>query len=181
MLDEARSLAEVLDVLGEAAAGEVERVAVLLVKTDQLAVWRMLGFDGVPVGHSETLGLMEAGFVATVVRTGSAESRSSADTSEGVGLPAFAGAAGGAGRTAHALPLVVGGAVVVVLYGDAPAADGAGDAGRWSATLDVLARHASKVLEGLTVQHAVGLPLSRSVARASHDGVAGLSPDRSVQ
>jgi len=69
---------------------------------------------------------------------------------------------------------------VAVLYADHPAGD-ARDTGRWSLTLDVLARHASKVLEGLTVQQALGLSLPPPMARASNDAVAGLSHDRSVQ
>ena len=114
------------------------------------------------------------------MRSGSAESRSSADTTEGAGLPAFARDGGGA-RFSLALPLVVGGAVVVVLYADRPTGDAGGDADRWVATLDVLARHASKVLEALTVEQAVGLSLPLPVARASHDAEAGLGHDRSVQ
>jgi hypothetical protein len=97
-----------------------------------------------------------------------------------VDLPAFARDGGGA-RFALALPIVVGGAVVAVLYADRPADDAAGDEDRWSATLDVLAHYASKVLEALTVHQAVGLSLPRAVARASHDAVAGLSHDRSLQ
>jgi hypothetical protein len=182
MLDESRSLGEVLDVVGEAAAEEADRVAVLLAKGTQFAGWRAIGLERtVPSARAMTLDADAAGFLASVVRTGSAESRSSADTSEGVELPAFARDAGGGARFALALPLIVGGDVVAVLYADRPAGDGAGDADRWSATLDVLAHYASKVLEALTVQQAVGLSLPRAVARASHDAVAGLSHDRSLQ
>jgi hypothetical protein len=187
MLDESRSLGEVLDLVGEAAAEEGERVAVLLAKGDQLLGWRAIGFDRtVPSPRALTLDVDGAGFLRSVVRTGSAESRSSADTSEGVELPAFARDADGGARSALALPLIVGGDVVSVLYversaGDAAAGDGAGHGDRWSATLDVLAHYAGKVLEALTVQQAVGLSLPRAVARPSHDAVAGLSHDRSLQ
>jgi hypothetical protein len=182
LLDESRSLGEVLDTVGEAAAEEADRVAVLVVKGNLLVGWRTIGLDRtVPSPHAMTLDVGGAGFLGAVVRTGSAESRSSADTSEGVELPAFARDAGGGARFALALPLIVGGDVVAVLYADRPAGDGAGDGDRWSATLDVLAHYASKVLEALTVQQAVGLSLPRAVARASHDAVAGLSHDRSLQ
>ncbi len=183
MLDEARSLVDVLDVLGEGAAGEADRVAVLLVRDDQLAGWRMLGFDAAPPSaRAMTLDREGAGFLASVVRSGSAESRSSADTKEGAGLPAFARDGGGGGACVSlALPLIVGGAVVVVLYADRRTGDVGADADRWVATLDVLARHASKVLEALTVQQAVGLSLPLPVARASHDAEAGPGHDRSVQ
>jgi hypothetical protein len=182
MLDEARSLGEVLDVVGEAAAEEADRVAVLLARGSQLVGWRTIGLEGtVPSARAMTLDRDATGFLASVVRTGSAESRSSADTSERVELPAFARDAGGGARFALALPLIVGGDVVAVLYADRPAGEGAGHVDRWSATLDVLAHFASKVLEALTVQQAVGLSLPRAVARASHDAVAGPSHDRSLQ
>ena len=182
MLDESRSLGEVLDLMGEAAAEQGDRVAVLLAKGGQLVGWRTIGLERtVPSPHALTLDLDGAGLLASVVRTGSAESRSSADTREGVELPAFARDAGGGARDALALPLIVGGNVVAVVYVDQPAGDGRERADRWSATLDVLAHYASKVLEALTVQQAVGLSLPRAVARASHDAVAGLSHDRSLQ
>jgi GAF domain len=180
MLDSARSLGEVLDLVAEAAAEKASRVAVLLARGDQLVGWRSIGF-AVPSPRALTVDVERAGFLASVVRTGSAESRSSADTSEGVELPAFARDAGAGSDSALALPLIVGGDVVAVLYVDRPAGDGAGSSDRWSATLDALAHYASKVLEALTVQQAVGLSLPRAVARASHDAVAGLSHDRSLQ
>ena len=182
MLDDARSLGEVLDLVGEAAAEEAGRVAVLVVKGPQLVGWRTIGFERtVPSARALTLDGDASGFLRAVVRSGSAESRSSADTSEGVELPAFARGAGGGARFALALPLIVGGDVVAVLYVDRSAGDDAGHGDRWSATLDVLAHYAGKVLEALTVQQAVGLSLPRAVARASHDAVAGLSHDRSLQ
>jgi transcriptional regulator with GAF, ATPase, and Fis domain len=179
LLDEARSLGEVLDVLGQGAAGDSTRVAVLVAKGNQLVGWTLLGFgEAAPHARDVTVELGGSGLLQSVAASGSAEPRSAADTSEGVGLPAFATEAGDTARSAVALPLVVGGAVVAVLYADHPAA--ARDIRRLSATLDVLARHASKVLEGLTVHQAVGLSLPARVARASHDAVAGLSHDRSV-
>ena len=183
MLDGSRSLGEVLDLLGEAAAEEAERVAVLLVKGDQLVGWRTSGFERTAPGPRALVldSAAAAGFVASVVRTGSAESRSSADKSERVELPAFARDAGGPSRSALALPLIVGGDVVAVLYVDRTTGDAAERGDRSSATLDVLAHYASKVLEALTVQQAVGLSLPRAVARASHDAAAGLSRDRSLQ
>jgi hypothetical protein len=45
----------------------------------------------------------------------------------------------------------------------------------------VLARHASKALETLTVQQVIGLSLPRPLAHPSHDAVAGLRHDRGVQ
>jgi hypothetical protein len=39
--------------------------------------------------------------------------------------------------------------------------------------LELLARHAGRVLEAMTVRHAAGIPVSRSVARASHSAARG--------
>src|SRR5207248_9235748 len=44
---------------------------------------------------------------------------------------------------------------------------------RWPAILEVLVRHASRVLEAMTVQQAAGLSLPRPVARGSHTTVPG--------
>ena len=50
----------------------------------------------------------------------------------------------------------VGGSVVAVLYADGPAADKSEEP-YWPAFLDVLARHAGRVLEAITVRQAAGL------------------------
>jgi hypothetical protein len=94
-------------------------------------------------------------------------------------LPPFAREAGGGARNALALPVVVAGAVVAVLYADATSGSPR-ETEQWPSMLDLLTRHASKVLEALTVQQAIGLSLQRPVARRSHDAVAGLSHDRSM-
>jgi len=74
-----------------------------------------------------------------------------------------------------ALPVRVGGEVVAVLYADAPRLDGpSSDAqSRWPAVLEVLVRHASRVLEAMTVLQVVGLSLPRPVARSSHTAASG--------
>ena len=72
-----------------------------------------------------------------------------------------------------ALPVRVGGEVVAVLYADAPRVDEPSSDARWPAILEVLVRHASRVLEAMTVQQAAGLSLPRPVARGSHTTVPG--------
>ena len=63
-----------------------------------------------------------------------------------------------------AFPVHVGGEVVAVLYADVARNDEtpSSDA-RWPAILRILVRHASRVLEAMTVQQAAGLPTQRSV------------------
>jgi hypothetical protein len=69
-------------------------------------------------------------------------------------------------RDAAAWPIAVGGSVVAVLYADGPLADKP-DEPYWPAFLDVLARHAGRVMEGITVRQAAGLMTGRSIGIAS--------------
>src|SRR5439155_17335966 len=93
------------------------------------------------------------------------------DAAQGRGLPPFAVNAGE--RHAMALPVRVGGEVVSVLYADAPLVNELSSDARWPAILEVLVRHASRVLEAMTVQQAAGLSLPRPMARGSHAAVPG--------
>ena len=110
-----------------------------------------------------------------VVRTGVAVSRPAVEPGPSQArqpaLPPFAHDAGA--RHALALPIMVGGTVVAVLYGDAPRLDRPSDSSRWPAVLDVLARHASRVLEAMTVQQAAGLSLPRPATRSTHASLPG--------
>jgi hypothetical protein len=164
----------VLELVAQAAAREADRAAVLVARGGQLVGWSLMGFgEKSPGPRAMSLGMDEAGLPGTVVRSGAAASLHDG----GLSLPPFARDAGM--RHALALPIIVGGAPVAVLYADVPSQDGGAD-DRWTVALDILARHAGKVLEALTVQQATGLSLPRPVARPSHD-VASLSHDRGVQ
>jgi hypothetical protein len=136
-IDEARSLTGVLDALVARAALEASRAGALLVRADRVGGWRDEHLD-LPLG--------ESGIVADAVRTGLAAST----TATGTASPPFAGAA--AGAELHAFPLALSGHVVAVLYAEG------GDTG----TLEILARHAARVLEVLTA-----VKTARSVADAS--------------
>jgi len=157
-LDEARGLSEVLERLVQSAGDEVDRVAMLLVKGDRLTGWRLAGFapDG-PSARSIDLSIGEAGLAGVVLETHVPVSRPS-DATDGPALPSFAADAVG---HAMALPVRVGGEVVAVLYADAAAPDAPSSDARWPAVLEVLVRHASRVLEAMTVQQAAGLSLPR--------------------
>jgi F0F1-type ATP synthase membrane subunit b/b' len=176
MLDDARALSEALDALAECAGREVERAAVLLVKGDRLRGWRMAGFPDAGPAKNIELDIESAGLAGAVVRTGVTVSRPLVSPDEDQGtrrpaLPPFAQTAGV--RHAMALPIVVGGQVVAVLYADAPRMDTPTAASRWPAVLELLARHASRALEAMTVQQAAGLSLPRVMARASHGALPG--------
>jgi len=174
-LDEARGLSEVLERLVQCAGHEVERAAVLLVKGERLTGWRLAGFSPkMQPARSIDLSVDEAGLAGAVVKTGVAASRP-ADAGDGPGLPAFAVNSDGGeeARYAMALPVRVGGEVVAVLYADAPRLDAPSSDSRWPAILEVLVRHASRVLEAMTVEQAAGLSLPRPMARGSHTAVPG--------
>jgi chemotaxis protein histidine kinase CheA len=169
-LDEARGLSEVLERLVQRAGDEVDRAAVLLVKGDRLTGWRLTGFaPEMPPPNSIDLSIEDAGLAGAVLRTGVAASRPS-DADDAVRLPPFAGDSGE--HHAMALPVRVGGEVVAVLYADAPRVDEPSSDARWPAILEVLVRHASRVLEAMTVQKAAGLSMPRPMAHGSHAGSA---------
>jgi hypothetical protein len=158
-------LSDVLERLVHCAAGEVDRAAMLIVKGHRLTGWRLAGFSAnAPSPKAIDLGLEEAGLAGAVVERGTTCARP-ADSTDGPSLPPFAG--DGDARLAMAFPVLVGGEVVAVLYADAQEKRGilSSDV-RWPAILEVLIRHASRVLEAMTVQQAAGLPLQRPAARA---------------
>src|SRR6185503_1635987 len=170
-LDEARGLSEVLERLVQCSGHEVDRAAMLLVKGKRLMGWRLAGFGpGGPPAKSINLDVEEAGLAGVVVESGLPASRPS-DAADGPGLPSFAASSGE--RHAMALPVRVGGEVVAVLYADAPRASEPSSDARWPAILEVLVRHASRVLEAMTVEQAAGLSLPRPMARGSHTVVPG--------
>jgi F0F1-type ATP synthase membrane subunit b/b' len=175
-LDDARALGEVLDALAECAGREVERAAVLVVKGERLRGWRLTGFPDAGPAKNIEMDLDAAGIPGAVVRTGVSVSRPTVAPGHEHGtrqpaLPPFAQTAGA--RHGIALPIVVGGQVVAVLYADAPRTDTPSSSSRWPAVLEILARHAGRALEAMTVQQAAGFSLPRPVARASHAPLPG--------
>jgi len=147
-LDDAASLSEVLDALTAAAAAESGRAAMLVVKGDRLLGWRTTGFGdldaqprSIESSAGETDALARAVATARPVVTGSGPASNA---------PAFVAAE--AGRTGVAVPLLVGGRAVAVIYADSPGT--AADAAPAHAAIEVLVRHAGRCLEALTVQRA---------------------------
>lgn len=99
-----------------------------------------------------------------------AEVRPAADTTTSnphlAALPPFAQDAGV--RNAAALPVVLGCTVAAVVYADAPSSDDRLQ--RWSGGLDLLPRHASRVLEAMTIRLITGLSPSSAVSQRPADG-----------
>jgi hypothetical protein len=150
-LDGAASLSDVLDVLGQAAGREASRAAVLLVRNDRLQGWRLSGFgaaDAQP--NTVDLGLDEGGVVATAVST--ARRATTRDEESATRGPAFAQLP--IDRQGLAVPVIVGGRTVAVVYADSvPVADRDQVVpSGWPEAIELLARHAARCLEALAVQ-----------------------------
>ena len=157
-LDQASRLTDVLNTLAELAGNETPRAAVLTVQADRVRGWRFVGF-GPTLDEDEArqvdLAFGEAGIVGRAVVTGDACSVVSGPN----GVPRDAEPAFTTlplGVHALAVPVLVGGQVMVVVYGDdaerRPAA-------AWRESLEVLARHAGHCLEALTALRAAQLAL----------------------
>jgi len=161
-MDSARSLIEVLDVLVDASAREVPRVAVFLVRGSKLAGWRAAGFSRDDDPCEREVPLDQAGLLTKAVRSSAAVAASDA-TSGDVGAAPFGALP--VASAAVAIPLRVGGETVGVLYGDdvSPREHEAPSA--WPESIDVLARHACRCLEVVTiarVTQAVSIPAPSS-------------------
>ena len=147
-LDSARSLIEVLDVLVDASAREVPRVAVFLVRGGKLAGWRAAGFSRDNDPRDLEVPLDQAGLLTKAVRSSAAAAASDATSAEGGATPFGALPASNA---ALAIPLRVGGETVGVLYADDVSAREREAPSVWPESVDVLARHACRCLEVVTI------------------------------
>ena len=168
-IDRSRSLSEVLDTLVSAAGREALRVGILLVRGSTLKGWRFIGFgSGFDGAHETELALDAAGVLGDAVRSGAAAFARAAGTLTiaPFGLPE--------GRERLAVPIPMSGQVVAVLYADQGPQDNPDrpTAFGWSATLDVIARHAAKSLEALTAFKAARLLVDRPDAEPAPASVS---------
>jgi hypothetical protein len=150
-IDRARSLTEVLDTLANSAGHEAARVALLIVSGDRLRGWRLTGFDpSIDNPAKLDIGMDAAGVVADAIRGAVAISVDSPTRP----APSFVKIP--PGQRMIAVPLMVDSRVVAVLYADqAGSRDSIPNAHlAWSATLEVLARHAARTLQAVTAAKA---------------------------
>lgn len=169
-LDGAASLSEVLDALALAAAREAARAAVVVLRSGRIQGWRLTGFgprDANP--KSVDLPLAEAGVIGAAV--GAARAVTTRDGQTAADGPGFESLS--ADRTGLAVPVIVGGRVVAVVYADGVTLDGdeRPTPSGWPELIEVLARHAGRCLEALTTQKA-GTPRPRMGAEPSLLGKA---------
>jgi hypothetical protein len=166
-LDEAATFGDVLERLAVSAGREAGRAGVFLVKGNRLRDWRTVGFDFASDAARLDIELSDSGPMAEAVRSGEGIHPRRASP-----VPEFART--GAPRQTAAWPVSVGGSVVAVLYADSPVADTPHEP-YWPAFLDVLARHAGRVLEGITVRQAAGL-ITGKATDVSSSAVGQQSP-----
>ncbi len=151
-LDGATSLSEVLDALALAAAREAARAAVVVLRADRIQGWRMSGFgprDAQP--KSIDLALADSGVIGLAV--GSARAVTTRDSQSAAIGPGFETLP--SDKMGLAVPVIVGGRVVAVVYADAVSINGQHERpvpSGWPELIEVLARHAGRCLEALTSQ-----------------------------
>lgn len=156
-LDGASSLSEVLDALALASAREAARAAVVVLRGERIHGWKMSGFgprDMQP--KSIDLPLAESGVIGMAV--GAARAVTTRDGQSAAAGPGFETLP--ADRMGLAVPVIVGGRVVAVIYADGVSLDGHERAvpSGWPEVIEVLARHAGRCLEALTTQRAAAAP-----------------------
>jgi len=178
-LDGATTLSEVLDALGQAAARESSRAAVLVLRNERLLGWKLSGFgprDSQP--KAIDLGLNEGGVVALAVNA--ARAITTRDNSTGAGGPEFAELP--VDRMGFAVPVIVGGRVVAVVYADSAGGDGREHLvpSGWPEVIEVLARHAARCLEALTVQKPTTSPSPRFWVPPGAPAAGKAAPDPDV-
>lgn len=141
-IDQAQTLSAALSAAVRGAALESPRVALFLISGTTLQEWPVEGVASLSAGEFSSAE-RDAGFLADALREG--EPRS-IDGSNGRSAPAFAGLP--AGRGAIAVPFVLGGQPVALLYAD-EGPDGEPLAS-WRESVQILGRHASAFLAYLT-------------------------------
>jgi hypothetical protein len=170
-LDGASSLSEVLDAVALASAREAARAAVVVLRADRIQGWKMSGFGprdkqpksiDLPLAESGVIGLAVAAARAVTTRDGQS-------AAAGPGFETLP-----ADRMGLAVPVIVGGRVVAVIYADGVTLDGHERPvpSGWPEVIEVLARHAGRCLEALTTQRAAAPP-PRIQPPATASGSAG--------
>jgi hypothetical protein len=150
-LDGASSLSEVLDALALGSAREAARAAVVVLRGDRIQGWKLSGFgsrDNQP--KSIDLLLSDSGVIG--LAAGAARAVTTRDSqTDGPGFERLP-----ADRMGLAVPVVVAGRVVAIVYADSVTMDGHERTvpSGWPELIEVLARHAGRCLEALTAQKA---------------------------
>ncbi len=151
-IDAGGSLSEVLDELTTGAAAEAGRAALLVRRGNSLKGWAHSGFgDGMPEAKSIDLPLESAGVLADALESGERRSTAGGDVAEHAQVPApFTPTS--ADRVGLAVPVMVDGHAVAVLYADDAGEQEAEVPSAWPEHVEVLSRHTGRMLEALTAR-----------------------------
>jgi hypothetical protein len=148
MLDEATTLRGILEGLGRGTAMEATRVAVLLVDGEML---RPFGDFGFAVGPRPSDVALET--TPMLARAVTERMRMSLGAARANDLPQFMRQS--AGASGLAIPVIIGGDVVALLYAEGPDRPEGTGAPVWTEHVEVLSRHAAARLEALTSRRTV--------------------------
>ena len=148
-LDGATSLSEVLDALALAAGKEAARAAVVVLRAERIQGWKLTGFGARDANPKAIdIPLSESGVIGMAVAAGRPVTTMDGEAAAiGPGFHSLP-----TDRTGLAVPVVVGGRVVAVIYADAVTLDGVEHLtpSGWPELIEVLARHAGRCLEAMT-------------------------------
>jgi hypothetical protein len=172
--DDARSLTDVLEALGDVAAREAPRVALFLVRGNRLAGWRAAGF--VPTIDPRTLDVVsdERSLLWRAIASGMSLNTTDVPAGDRVTTP-FGDL--GPDAAGLAVPVRVGGETVAVIYAD-DAADGPRHVpSAWPEAVELVARHAARCLEVLTMRRGVA---PASAPRSSQPVTRPAAPERNT-
>jgi len=166
-IDGARSLTEALDGLLAHAASVTTRAALFLITGDRLKSWKTAGFPEVAAQPFESA-ISGTGLLAQAIQ-------SATPIASGPGQPAPTFAAVPHDRVGLAVPILVGGRAVALIYADnvGPQAE---TPAVWPEFIETLARHASAVLALLTATRAL-LALGGSPAAGEPVATIGTGGD----
>jgi hypothetical protein len=171
-IDRGRTLSEVLDTLVACAARETARAGVLLVRGGRIQPFRFVGIEAIPAD----LPLDDGSVVSAAVRT---RTIATGESDGDVNAPAFATLE--PNHACLAVPIVLAGDAVAVLYADDQGEKPRGETKWWPEALEVLARHAAKCLEALTAIKAARLVAGAPAERANGSPADGEDPDTAAK
>jgi hypothetical protein len=166
-IDAAGSLSEILNALADAVAHEAARAAIFLAGSAGVRSWKTHGFS-VNGGGAIAVPAADAGIIQAALDTREpASTAGDGGDDTGAGAPAFAALTDD--RPAIAVPMIVNGEVVAVVYADQGPAERI-ERASWPSVVEVLARHASRSLEAITAHRlaqtlGAGTTRPRTVAR----------------
>jgi hypothetical protein len=148
-IDAARSLSEALDALLQQASAAASRAAIFLIDGDRLRAWKAAGFPQLDSGSFDSA-LTGEGLLAQAIQK-------SEPIGSGPAQPAPTFAALSADRVGLAVPIIVGGHPVALLYADNGSSATPESPATWPEAVETMTRHASTVLALLTAMRATQL------------------------